>query len=365
MIPISSPVLDRAEQEAASAVLASGRLAQGPCVTEFEHAFADYVGVKHAVATSNGTTALHAALLAHGIGDEDEVITTPFTFIASVNAIIYAGARPVLVDIDDSFNIDASQIEAAVSRRTRAIMPVHLYGQPSAMDAIMQVAREHGLAVIEDACQAHGAEFAGRKVGSFGTGCFSFYATKNMTTGEGGMVTTNDDEIADKARLVINHGVSTRYHHEILGYNYRMTDIAAAIGIVQLKKLPTLNARRREIAGLYDQRLGKLTGLILPRVFPNRSHVFHQYTVRITRDFGSTRDEVADFLKEKAIATGIYYPIPVHRQRSLQQWELANCPFAVTEQMAEEVLSIPVHPGLSPLDVEHVIDAIKSLGGMR
>lgn len=244
-------------------------------------------------------------------------------------------------------------------------MPVHLYGQPSAMDAIMQVAREHGLAVIEDACQAHGAEFAGRKVGSFGTGCFSFYATKNMTTGEGGMVTTNDDEIADKARLVINHGVSTRYHHEILGYNYRMTDIAAAIGIVQLKKLPTLNARRREIAGLYDQRLGKLTGLILPRVFPNRSHVFHQYTVRITRDFGSTRDEVADFLKEKAIATGIYYPIPVHRQRSLQQWELANCPFAVTEQMAEEVLSIPVHPGLSPLDVEHVIDAIKSLGGMR
>jgi len=239
MIPIAKPLLGAEEKAAVSRVLESGMLAQGPKVAEFEQAFAHFIGTQFAIATSNGTTALHAALLAHNLGPGDEVITTPFSFIATANAITMTGAKPVFVDIEeDSFNINPSLIEAAITPKTKAILPVHLYGKPANMKAITEIAAKHNLTIIEDACQAHGAEFEHKKVGSFGTGCFSFYPTKNMTSSEGGMITTNDETLAKKIRKIISHGSEKRYHHDFLGYNYRMTDVAAAIGVEQVKKLP-------------------------------------------------------------------------------------------------------------------------------
>ena len=361
-IAISSPMIGEEEQSAVREVLASGMLAQGARVAEFERAFAAFIGVRHTIATNSGTSALHTALLAHGIGPGDEVITSPFTFLASVNSILYAGARPVLVDIDESFCINPKLIEAAITQRTRAIMPVHLYGQPADMETIAKIAQEHNIFIIEDACQAHGAEFAGRRVGSFGVGCFSFYATKNMTTGEGGVVTTDDDAVAARARQIINHGQRSRYYHDTLGYNYRMTDIAAAIGVEQLKKLPLFNALRVRNAQRYDQTLGSVPGLVLPRVFPNRTHVYHQYTVRIQPEFGASRDAVAAALKEGGIATGVYYPLPVHHQQSTRHlgWERLSLP--VSEQMSREVLSIPVHPRVSDRDIEHIIVSLRPVG---
>ncbi|MDY7042585.1 MAG: DegT/DnrJ/EryC1/StrS family aminotransferase, partial [Chloroflexota bacterium] len=245
MIAIAKPLMGAEEKQAVLAVLDSGMLAQGDRVAEFEEAFAAFCGVKHAIATSSGTTALHVALLAHGIGPGDEVITTPFTFIASANSVLYVGAKPVFVDIDPTtFNLDPAKIEAAITPRTKAILPVHLFGLPCEMPAISVLAKEHGLAVIEDACQAHGADIKGRRAGSFGTGCFSFYPTKNITTAEGGMITTDADDIAEHARLIRSHGMRRRYYHESLGYNFRMTDIHAAIGLAQLPKLESFNERR-------------------------------------------------------------------------------------------------------------------------
>jgi perosamine synthetase len=362
VIPISKPLLGEEEQAAVRRVLESGVIAQGPRVAEFERAFAAMVGVKHAIATSNGTTALHAALLAHGVGPGDEVITTPFTFMASINSILYTGARPVLCDIDESFNLDATLVERAITPRTKAIMPVHLYGQPADLDALDALARAHGLALVEDACQAHGAEFDRRRAGSFGTGCFSFYATKNMTTGEGGMITTDDDALAEQARRIIAHGMQVRYYHDSLGYNYRMTDVAAAIGIEQLKKLPAFNARRVENARFYDRHLANIPGLITPAVYPRRTHVYHQYTLRITSDFGKSRDAVAEGLSQQGISTGIYYPIPAHRQAAVQPLGLGEGVFPVAEQMAQEVLAIPVHPVLSEADRMFIVDSLISQG---
>lgn len=360
MILISKPLIGVEEQAAVQHVLASGMLAQGPRVAAFERAFADFIGVKHAIATSNGTTALHAALLAHGIGAGDEVITTPFSFIASVNSILYCGARPVFVDIDASFNIDALQIEAAITPRTRAIMPVHLYGQPADMATIAAIAQRHQLAIIEDACQAHGATYAGRNVGAFGTGCFSFYATKNMTTGEGGMITTDDDAIAQQVRQIISHGMKVRYYHDILGYNYRMTDVAAAIGIEQLQKLPAFNARRMENAQFYDRQLARVNGLRTPQQSPTRTHVYHQYTLRVTPSFGLGRDALAEVLGQQGISTGIYYPVPVHQQAALRGLDLGGT-FPVAERVASEVLAIPVHPGVTDQDRMTIVAALMRL----
>ena len=238
MISIAKPLIGEEEKQAVLEVLDSGMLAQGPRVKAFEEAFAEMCGVRYAVATSSGTTALHVALLAHGIGPDDEVITTPFTFIASANSILYTGASPQFVDIrSDTFNIDPELIEAAITPRTRAIMPIHLYGLMADMKPIMDIARGHKLAVIEDAAQAHNAMYKGQKAGSFGTGCFSLYATKNMTSAEGGMVTTDDPEVAERVKLLRNHGMRVRYYHDMLGYNFRMTDLHAAVGLAQLRKL--------------------------------------------------------------------------------------------------------------------------------
>jgi len=242
MISMAKPVIGEEEKQAVLEVLDSGFLAQGPRVKAFEEAFAEMTGVKYAIATSSGTTALHLALLAHGIGEDDEIITSPFTFIASANCALFVGAKPVFVDVDErTFNIDASLIEAAVTEKTRAILPVYLYGLCCDMDAIMKIAEKHNLVVIEDACQAHAAEFGGKRAGSFGTGTFSFYPTKNITSAEGGMITTDDEAINETCRVIRNHGMRRRYYHDQLGYNLRMTDLHAAVGGAQLGKLEKFN----------------------------------------------------------------------------------------------------------------------------
>jgi perosamine synthetase len=351
VIPIARPQMGEEEKERVWEAMSSGSLAQGPRVKQLEDEFAAFVGADHAVATSSGTTALHLALLGHEVGPDDEVITVPFTFIASANSIVYTGARPVFVDIDErDFTMDVSQIEAAITARTRAIMPVSLYGQPADMPAIAEIADRRGLAVIEDAAQAHGAAVGDRKSGTWGAGAFSFYPTKNMTTGEGGMITTRDAAYADRVRLLREHGMKVRYHHDIVGYNFRMTDIAAAIGLAQLPKLPGYNERRRAIAARYD---AALRGVVTPFVRPGVTHVFHQYTILVNE-----RDAFAEKLKERGVGSAIYYPIPVHRQKPFLAMGYGGQSFPVTDRLTEQVVSIPVHPALSDDEVEAVIAAV-------
>ena len=352
MIPIARPQMGEEEKQSVWEAMASGSLAQGPRVRELEERFAEFVGAGYAVATSSGTTALHLALLGYGMGEGDEVITVPFTFIASANSIVYTGARPVFVDIDErDFTIDVSQVEAAITPRTKAIMPVSLYGQPADLPAIAEIAERRGLAVIEDAAQAHGAIYRGRPVGTLGDmAAFSLNSTKNMTTGEGGMITTHDAELADRVRLLREHGMKVRYHHDIVGYNFRMTDIAAAIGLAQLPKLPAYNDRRREIAARYD---AELRGVLTPFVRPGVTHVYHQYTIRVAE-----RDAFAEKLKERGVGSAIYYPIPVHRQKPFLAMGYGREPYPVTDRLTEQVLSIPVHPALSDDEVSAVIEAV-------
>jgi perosamine synthetase len=354
VIPIARPQLGREERDGVWEVMRSGMLAQGARVADLEERFAAMVGVQHAVAVSSGTAALHLSLLGLGIGPGDEVITVPFTFIASANSILYTGARPVFVDVRDAdFCVDVDRVEAAITPRTKAIMPVSLYGQPADMPALAALAEARGLALVEDAAQSHGATIARRQSGSWGAGCFSFYPTKNMTSGEGGMLTTSDPAMADRVRLLREHGMTVRYHHDTLGYNFRMTDIHAAIGLAQLAKLPAFNARRREIASHYD---AALRGVIIPRARAGVMHVYHQYTLRVNR-----RDEFAAALAERGVGTGVYYPIPVHRQKPFEALGYGNEHYPVSERLAGEVLSIPVHPGLSDADVATVIAAVSEV----
>lgn len=352
MIPIARPLIGEEEKQAVLEVLESGFLAQGSRVQAFEEAFAQMCGVRYAVATSSGTTALHIALLAHGVGPGDEVITSPFTFIASANCALYVGARPVFVDIDpQTFNLDPAQIEAAITPRTRVIIPVHLYGLPCDMGPILDIARRYGLAVIEDACQAHKAEYRGKKVGSFGTGVFSFYPTKNITCGEGGMITTDDPEIAEKCRAIRQHGMRQRYHHDELGFNFRMTDVHAAIGLAQLRKLERFNRIRQANAQYLTEHLW---GVVTPYVPSDCTHVFHQYTIRVP---GGKRDALRAYLKERGIGSEIYYPVPIHQQRFYQDLGYDGH-FPEAERAAGEVLSLPIHPALSHSDLEAIVAAV-------
>ena len=357
MIPIAKPMIGSEEINAVAETMKSGGLAQGLRVQAFEARFADYIGVSHAVATSSGTAGLHVALLAHGIGAGDEVVTTPFSFIATANAVLFTGARPVFADIGEDYNIDSEKILQAITPKTKAVLPVHLYGCPAGMKTIQEIAEDHHFVIIEDACQAHGATYDGRKVGSFGTGVFSFYPTKNMTTGEGGMITTDDPEIAKRARMLRDHGSSRRYVHEMLGYNLRMTDMAAAIGLVQLTKLDRFNATRRRNAEYLTGELKGIRGLTTPDDVPG--HVFHQYTVRVAggRDDG-VRDDLVAYLGEKGIGTGIYYPIPIHKQPLYQKLGFEES-LPVSERFAGEVLSLPVHPAVSEADLDYIIKTIK------
>jgi dTDP-4-amino-4,6-dideoxygalactose transaminase len=332
----------------------SGNVVQGQVTERFERRFAEITGIRHAVAVSSGTAALHIALLAQGIGPGDEVITSPFSFAATGNSVLYAGARPVFVDIRaDDFNIDPELIEAAITPRTRAIMPVHLYGQPADMTAIDAIAQEHGLWIVEDAAQAHGASVDGRGVGTFGLGCFSFYATKNVLTAEGGVVTTDDDALADRLRMLRGHGARMRYRHEILGFNYRMTDLHAAIGVVQLERLEDLTRQRIANAEYLNTHLRNVP---TPRPRRGRRHVYHQYTIRVRHD----RDHVVRKLTEAGIGSGIHYPTPIHQQPLYRDLGY-DVSLPIAEQASREVLSLPVHPSLTSADLDRIVEAVSQV----
>jgi perosamine synthetase len=356
-IEIAHPLIGEEEKRAVLAVLDSGQLAQGPVVTAFEEAFARWIGVKHAVAVSSGTAGLHLALLAHGIGEGDEVITTPFTFIASANSVLYAKATPVFADVEAaSFCVDPAHVEAAITPRTRAILPVHLYGRPAPMPELGAIARRHGLLLIEDACQAHGATVHGRKVGALGyTAVFSLYPTKNMTSGEGGFVTTDDPAIASAIRSLRQHGEGERYHHQVLGYNFRMTDVAAAIGLAQLARLDGFNAARLRNAQILSAGLAGISGLAVPEEISGYGHVYHQYTVRVA----DGRDGLRKRLDARGIGTGVYYPFPVHHQPVYEERGYGSLSFPTAERLAREVLSLPVHPALTEMDLQRIVRAVR------
>lgn len=356
MIPISKPYIGPEEKQAVLEVMDSGMLAQGPRTARLEARFAEACGVKHAIATSSGTTALYIALLANGVGPGDEVITTPFTFIASANSILFTGARPVFVDIDPAtYNIDPERVAAAITPRTKAILPVHLYGLMSEMDALMDLAGRHGLRMIEDACQAVGAGYQGRRAGSFGTGAFSLYATKNVMAGEGGMITTDDDQVAETSRLLRNHGMKRRYYHDMLGFNMRTTDLCAAIGLTQMDRLAGFTARRQANAAYYNEHL---RSVVTPSVPAGYEHVWHQYTIRV--DGGRDRDAAVKHLADAGIGTGIFYPVPAHQQGYMRETVGDVC-LPVAEQLAREVISLPVHPQLSQAELEQVVAEVNKL----
>ena len=356
-VPIAKPLIGDEEINNVVEVLKSGMIAQGPKVDEFEQKFADWVGAEYGIAVNSGTAALHTALLSCDIGEGDEVITTPFTFIATGNSILYNKAEPVFVDIDlKTYCLNPELIEDKITENTKAILPVHLYGQSANMDKINDIAEKYGLIIIEDAAQAHGATCKGNKVGSMGDmSCFSFYPTKNMTTSEGGMITTDDEELAEKARNFRAHGASVRYHHDTIGYNFRMTDISAAIGLAQLEKIDEFNEKRILNASYLNEGLGDVEGVITPYCAYDSKHVYHQYTIRVDK---ANRDDWIKIIEECGVGCGIHYPIPLYNQAVYKKLEIeGNCPNA--NLAAESVISLPVHPSLTQKDLDLVIDAVK------
>ena len=364
-IPLIRPIIAEQEVEAAARVLRSRMLAQGAITADFERKFAHYFGVNEAVALSSGTAALDVAVKSAGIKQGDEVITTAFSFIASANAILYQGARPIFADIkQNTFNIDPEDLQAKITNKTKAVLAVHLFGQPFDVAAIREICADHDLLLIEDCAQAHGAEYEGRKVGSFGTGCFSFYATKNMTTGEGGMVTTGDAAVARTARLLRDHGQADKYVHTVLGYNYRMTDVEAAVGIVQLEKLDAMNAKRIGNAYYLNRHL-TLEGATLPHAARGTTHVYHQYVIMLAR--ATDRNRFEAYLQAHGIGCAVHYPLPIYQQPLYQSLgysrELAACP--VAEEVAQSVLSLPVHPALTRDDLAHIVQTVNGFEGGR
>lgn len=354
MIILSRPSIGAEEIEAVVEVLRSGMLVGGARVANFEENFAALIGSEHAVAVGSGTAALHIGLLAAGIGPGDEVIVPSFTFAATANSVRMVGAEPVFVDVDpDDFTIHHEHVRHAITDRTRAVMPVHLYGQPAPMGEIMAVAAEHGIDVIEDAAQAHLASTDGLLAGSIGRfGAFSFYPTKNMTTGEGGMITTSDGELAERARMLRNQGMSERYVHPMVGLNERMTEIEGAIGLVQLKKLEAWTKRRREIADIYHSRLQPDLGLPVER--PDAFHVYHQYTLT-----PPDRDAVIATLQGAGIGYGIYYPTGAHEQAPYLS---PHHDLPVTADLTRRVISIPIRPDLSDEEIDTILT---TLNGVR
>ncbi|MDS0475704.1 DegT/DnrJ/EryC1/StrS family aminotransferase [Natrinema sp. 1APR25-10V2] len=352
MIPIADPELGEGEKERVEQVLDSGMLADGPEVREFEAEFADYCGAAHGVATSNGTTALHAALEAVGIGAGDRVLTTPFSFIATANAIRHAGAEPIFADIDPvTYNLDpAAARKTAREVAIDAIVAVHLYGLPADLGPLADLADDLDVPLIEDAAQAHGATYQDNRVGAIGdVGCFSFYPTKNMTTGEGGMIVTDREDLADDVAQFINHGRTDSYAHATVGHNFRMTSIAAAIGRGQLERLPTYIKQRRSNAAQLTE--GITNDAVSCPVEPEETtHVYHQYTIR-TDD----RDALLDHLEANDIGAGVYYPTCIHNQPA---YDDVDCTAPESEVAASEVLSLPVHPNVTADDIDHIVEVI-------
>jgi dTDP-4-amino-4,6-dideoxygalactose transaminase len=338
-------------------VIDSGTFAGGPFVAMFEKDFAAYCDCRHTLGVGSGTEALWLSLLALGVGPGDEVLTVPITFMATAEAITYCGAKPVFVDIDDStYTMDPSGLEQAITKRTKAIIPVHLFGQPADMDPILEVARAHGLFVIEDAAQAHGAKYKGRRVGSLGdTGCFSFYPGKNLGAfGEAGAVVTGSDELQEKIRILRDHGQIRKYHHTMVGWNCRMDGIQAAVLRIKLRHLDKGNELRRSHAAHYDRALSWLEGIVTPFEDRYARHVYHIYAIRV-----SERDEVIRRLAEMGIACGIHYPVPVHLQKAYQNLGYEEGAFPIAEQVAKEFVSLPMFPELTPAQVGTVVEGVK------
>lgn len=353
MIPAAKPLIGDEERAAVDRVMQSGMLAQGPEVAAFEAEFSALVDGRHSIAVNSGTSALHMAFLAAGIGPGDEVIVPSFSFAATANSVALAGAVPVFVDIElDYFSIDPAAVEAAITPRTRAIMPVHLYGHPANLVALKAIADKHGLLLFEDAAQAHAASVDGIPVGAWGiAGSFSFYPTKNMTSGEGGMITTGDAEVARQSRLLRNQGMEVRYANEIVGFNTRMTDIHAAIGRVQLTKLAGWTAQRQANAAFLSENI---SGVVTPPTAPGAVHVFHQYTVRVV---DLDRDKFAEALTARGVGNGVYYPAPIHRLPSFR----LELDLPLTERAAAEVLSLPVHPALSQDELATIVEVVNDV----
>ncbi|MEX1105601.1 MAG: DegT/DnrJ/EryC1/StrS family aminotransferase [Ilumatobacteraceae bacterium] len=361
MIPISTVQLGPEVEAAVLEVLRSGIIAQGPKVAALEAAFAALCQVPHAVAVNNGTTALVAAFEALGVQAGDEVVTSPFTFVATVNAALEAGATVRFADIrDDDFCLDATTVEPALTNRTTVLAPVHLYGQCADMEPIAALAQAHGLAIVEDAAQAHGATFGGRPAGSWGVATFSFYATKNIATGEGGMVTTADDAVADRLRVLRNQGMRQRYVYEIAGHNWRMTDLQAALALPQMATYDAAVAARRANASTLSAGLADVPGLTVPSELPGRGHVWHQYTVRVGPDAAISRDALIDALTADGIGCGIYYPRVIGDYdcyRVHPRVIAADTP--VARRVATEVVSLPVHPYLTAPQLDQIVDAVR------
>jgi len=369
MIPVNVPLVGTEEKEAVMKVLDSGMLThkagKGPMVSEFEKKFANYINVKNAIATNSGTAALHAALLAFNIKSGDEVIVPSFTFVATASVVLHVGAKPIFVDIDpEIYAMDPQELKKKITPKTKAIIPVHLFGHPADMDSINELASAKNIKVIEDACQAHGATYKGQQVGGIGDlGCFSFYPSKNMTTGEGGMLTTNDDGLAEILRTIINHGEKEAYQTVRLGHNFRMTEMAAAIGTVQIDKLPGFIEKRREHVAELSAIIGDNPYLQLPIVKEWAEHCWYLFTVRIlTKKASMTRDSFVKGLQDVGIGAAIYYEIPLHLLPYYKKiFKFHGGEFPKSEEAAKEVLALPVHPGLTRRDISFIGEQVNQI----
>jgi dTDP-4-amino-4,6-dideoxygalactose transaminase len=361
MIPINAPVLGELEEKLVLEVLRSGCLVKGPMVARFEEAVREVVGTQHAVALNSGTSALIAALLANGIGPHDVVVTSPFTFVATVNAILLVGATPRFVDIGTDYTIDIDLVGDALDDSTRAVVPVDLFGCPADLRRLRQLCDARGVALVEDAAQALGAAVGGVAAGSFGTGCFSFYATKNVTAAEGGVVTTDSEDVATAVRVLADQGQAATYEYVRPGYNFRMSELHAAVGVAQMSRLDDVIERRRENAAFMRSALRGVEGLVLPEELDGRVHVFHQFTVRVTDIAAVARDELASALRRAGVACGVYYPRLVSDYACFRNAAVAAPRTPVAERFAREVLSLPVQPSLTHADLEHIVDTVRGV----
>lgn len=361
-IPIARPSIDADEIKAVTEVLESGNLASGTRVALFEEKFASYCRTHHAIATNNGTSALHAALVSLGIRPGDEIIVPSFSFIATATSVSMSGGTPIFADVDTTtYTLDPSSVLERITPKTRAVIGVHLFGHPFPIHEIKELCNDHNLFLVEDAAQAHGSSYCNKKIGSFGdVSCFSFYATKNMTTGEGGMITTNNDAISRKSRQFINHGQIQKYVHESLGYNYRLTDIGAAIGIVQLAKLDQMNEKRIKIASYYTNNI-RGAELIHPTCKNHCVHVYHQYVIQVKSENPTERREaILEHLRKKGIGTAVHYPIPIHRQPVyFKKFMKDPCPNS--SSMSNCVFSLPIHPMLTGEEIEYISNSLNEV----
>jgi dTDP-4-amino-4,6-dideoxygalactose transaminase len=362
MINLSKPIIGDKEITGVVNVLKSGMLAQGTITREFEEKFAGLCGVKFAVAVSNGTAAIHTALYALGIGEGDEVITTPFSFVATANPILMQKASVVFADISETdYCLNPKEVEKRITNNTKAIIPVDLYGQIYDTEGISGLAKKYSIKVLEDACQAVGASRNGVMAGNVADiSVFSLYATKNITTGEGGMITTNNEEYARKCKLFRHHGQdeALRYEYVDMGYNYRTTDICSAIGIAQLERLAEINSIRQSLSNIYVQKLSGVRGIVLPKISKGNSHVFHQFSIRLDEEFTGTRDSLIAFLENNGIKTGIYYPKPLHLFPQFRKFGYKEGDFPVAEKISHQILSLPIHPSLSQTEISYISDKI-------